>query len=81
MFDFLKKKNATTGESVVLKIDGMHCVSCSLNIDGALEDTKGVISASTNYAKAETQIKFDPGQVSLGQLQKVIRAQGYSFAV
>jgi len=29
-------------QKIKLKINGMHCVSCAMNIDGDLEDTEGV---------------------------------------
>ena len=43
-------KSKPKGEQVTLKITGMHCPSCAMNIDGALEDTAGVIEAETSYA-------------------------------
>jgi copper chaperone CopZ len=78
MFDFFKK-TSPVGETVVFKIDGMHCVSCSLNIDGALEETEGVISATTNYSKSETKIEFDATKIDLDGLKKVIKDQGYGL--
>jgi len=75
MFGLFKKQ--TAGEKVVFKIDGMHCTSCSMNIDGELEDTKGVISATTSYAKATCKIQFDPAKVTRAKLQKVIEELGY----
>ena len=41
-------------KTVTLKIVGMHCTSCAMNIDFELEDIKGVKEASTNYAKLQT---------------------------
>ena len=41
-------------KKLVLKIKGMHCTSCAMNIDGELEDTKGVKEANTSYAKQKT---------------------------
>ena len=62
MFGFNKKKS--TGSKLVLKIDGMHCTSCSMNIDGELEDLEGVEESSTNYAKSKSEVIFDPRIVS-----------------
>jgi Cu+-exporting ATPase len=70
-------KNNTTGEMITLKLSGLHCVSCSLNIDGALEDTPGVLSATTSYAKQETKINYDPAQVELSTLRTAIESLGY----
>ena len=65
-------------QKIILKISGMHCVSCSLNIDGELEDTPGVIAAQTSYPKSQTSIEFDPQQVTIERLQTVIQALGYT---
>ncbi len=84
MFDFLKKKNpatstasSVTNETVTFKVDGMHCVSCSLTIDGSLEDTPGVMSANTSFAKGETKVQFDAQKIQPEQLVKLIEKEGY----
>jgi Cu+-exporting ATPase len=60
------------------KITGMHCTSCAFNIDGELEDTDGVDEANTNFAKAETEVKFDPEKVSVDKIIKLIKSVGYT---
>ncbi|MFA6252819.1 MAG: heavy-metal-associated domain-containing protein [Patescibacteria group bacterium] len=60
----------------ILKINGMHCSSCAMNIDGALEDA-GVKEARTNFAKQETKLKFDEHKISLAEIKKIIKAQGH----
>ena len=75
MLGFLKKKSQ--GTKITFKIGKMHCVSCGLNIDGALEDTEGVFSASTNYAKAQTVVEYDPKLVKEAKLKTVIEDEGY----
>lgn len=77
MLNFFKKKSK--GTVVTYKIDGMHCTSCSMNIDGELEDTKGVISATTSYAKATTRIEFDENLVSKEELIKVVEKLDYQL--
>lgn len=75
MLNFFKKK--PFGETVTFKIDGMHCTSCSMNIDGELEETEGVITSETSYAKAKTSITFDNKKVKLDKLKAVIEELGY----
>ncbi|MBP9700017.1 heavy-metal-associated domain-containing protein [Candidatus Woesebacteria bacterium] len=75
MFPLFKKKNA--GSSTEFAIKGMHCPSCALNIDGALEDTPGIKSASTSFAKARVFVEFDPTTISEETIKKVIQEQGY----
>lgn len=64
-------------KTLILKLSGLHCVSCSMNIDGELEDLPGVISANTSYAKQESVITYDPHLVSPAQLTPVIENLGY----
>lgn len=61
----------------VFKIKGMHCTSCTFSIDGELEDTDGVKEASTNFAKSQTEVKFDPEKVSEEKIVKLIKKAGY----
>lgn len=48
-----------------------------MNIDGELEDTKGVIAANTNYAKAETEITFDGEKLKEEHIVRIIKSTGY----
>lgn len=56
-----------------LKIEGMHCASCAMNIDGELEDTEGVQEANTNYLKSQTEVTFDPEKISTDKIIATIR--------
>jgi copper chaperone CopZ len=76
MFNLFKKQ--PTGEQITLKIDGMHCVSCGLSIDGDLEDTQGILEATTSYAKGETKVTFDPEKIDVDAIKKIIKETGYN---
>lgn len=75
MFNLFKKK--ASGTTITLKLSGLHCSSCSLNIDSELEDLPGVISTSTSYAKQESTITYDPNLVSPAAFTPVIEKLGY----
>ncbi len=60
-----------------LKIDGMHCSSCAMNIDFDLEDMEGVKSAKTSYAKEESEVEFDEEKIKLQQILEQIKKTGY----
>ena len=78
MFHFLKSKPTNAGlETVTLKLSGLHCTSCAVNIDFSLEDLPGVTNSSTNYAKSEATITFDPKQTDLKSIKKLISDLGY----
>jgi P-type Cu+ transporter len=62
---------------IKLKIDGMHCTSCAMNIDFELEDLEGIVSAKTNYAKQEAEVEFEEEKVKLEQITEQIQKTGY----
>lgn len=65
-------------KKIKLKIDGMHCASCSMNIDGELEDTEGVKNSNTNYAKHHTEVEFDEEKIDGSKIIEVIKSVGYT---
>lgn len=64
-------------KTITIKISGMHCVSCAMNIDGELEDTKGIIQSITNFYKQETLVIFDHEQISQHTISNIIKKLGY----
>lgn len=67
----------STLKTIVLKISGMHCTACALNIDLDLEEIPGIKSSQTSYAKQQTAIEFDPTLISLDHILEVIKNTGY----
>lgn len=62
---------------IILKLSGMHCTSCALNIDGELEDAEGIQSASTSYARQQVEVIFDPEKISIEKIRQIIKNTGY----
>lgn len=60
-----------------LKIEGMHCTSCAMNVDFDLEDMEGVKSAKTSYAKQECEIEFDEEKIEIKVVIQTIKKTGY----
>jgi len=65
-------------ETITLKLSGLHCTSCTTNIDLTLEDLPEVKS-TTNYAKSETKIEFNPKETTLKQIISIITELGYKI--
>ena len=59
-----------------LKIEGMHCTSCAMNIDFDLEDL-GVKSSKTSYAKQECEVEFNEEKLNEETIIKTIEKTGY----
>lgn len=77
MLGFFKKDKQGTVSTFT--IQGMHCVSCSLNIDGSLEDLDGVYESKTSYAKGMTTVRWNPEKTSEEEIQKTISSLGYTI--
>ena len=60
-----------------LKIEGMHCTSCAMNIDFDLEDLEGVKKCQTSYAKQESEVEFDEEKIKLQRILEQVKKTGY----
>lgn len=68
-------------KKIIFHIIDMNCVACAITIDGDLEDTEGVKESKTNYAKAQTEVTFDPKKVSKKEMLSIIKKSGYTAKV
>lgn len=60
-----------------LDIQGMHCASCVVAIEKALQHTPGVLTASVNLATQQAHIDYLPGLVDRKGLARAIQEAGY----
>lgn len=66
-----------TMKKLKLKIDGMHCTTCVMLIEGDLEDCNGVNCATCNYAKGECVVEAED-TIDQSTIKKIITDDGYS---
>jgi len=64
-----------------LKIEGMHCSSCAMNIDFDLEDLNGIKTAKTNYVKQESEVEFDEEKITDKKILEQIQKTGYKASI
>uniref|UniRef100_A0A452UZB1 Copper-transporting ATPase 2 n=1 Tax=Ursus maritimus TaxID=29073 RepID=A0A452UZB1_URSMA len=57
-----------------LRIDGMHCKSCVLNIEENIGQLPGVQSIQVSLENRMAQVQYDPSCVTAGALQRAIEA-------
>lgn len=82
MFSLLKKNQPKEGShKLTLKISGMHCTSCAMNIDDALEEVDGILSSNTSYAKSTTIVESKGKKVDVKKILSVIEQEGYQAEV
>ena len=59
------------------QISGMHCSSCSILIDEAVEELDGVASSSTSLKRKLTTVTFDATRCDGDQIMATIIEAGY----
>ncbi|XP_047611909.1 copper-transporting ATPase 2 isoform X2 [Phacochoerus africanus] len=62
------------GVTLHLRVDGMHCKSCVLNIEENIGQLPGVQSIRVSLEKRTARVQYDPSCVSPGALQAAIEA-------
>ncbi len=60
-----------------LKISGMHCASCALNVEKALKDRDDVYDARVNFAEETATVEYDPEKTNLAELERTVDEAGY----
>jgi Cu+-exporting ATPase len=64
-------------EKITLKIKGMHCESCAKTIEKTLLKEKGIFSANVNFALEKAFIEYDPKEIGINEIKKLIENAGY----
>ncbi len=60
-----------------LKISGMHCASCALNVERALQGRDDVYDARVNLANETAVVEYDPAKTTLADLERAVTDAGY----
>ena len=70
------------GVSVTLAfvVTGMHCASCGLLVDDAVEELPGVERSETDSRRGRTVVRADPAATTSAEIVAAIAQAGYSAA-
>ena len=63
--------------TIVLAISGMHCASCGMLIDEAVEDLPGVRESRTDTKTERTTVELDGSGAGAAEVVAAIEAEGY----
>ena len=67
-----------TQQTLTWQITGMHCTSCSILIDEAVQDLNGVTTSHTSLKTQRTTVTFDATQCDADQITTTIVKAGYT---
>lgn len=62
-------------------VKGMHCASCSANIERTFKKVAGVKAVAVNYGTETANVTFDTTQTSPEALSEKIKPMGYSLVI
>jgi Cu2+-exporting ATPase len=65
----------------ILPITGMSCASCAISVETMVQSQPGVQQAAVNFANQQLQVTYNPVQVTLPQLQRVVQSIGYDLII
>lgn len=68
------------GAQISLKIDGMHCIACTVAVKKALNSVEGVQQTRVNFAQQLAVVSADD-TVSLNTLREAVAKTGYRATV
>ena len=71
----------TTGQTLTLPVEGMHCASCVGRVERALEDVPGVLEARVNLASEQAEVRFDPDVATATHVIEAVDKTGFSIPV
>jgi len=60
-----------------IKISGMHCASCALNVEKSLQGLEGVEEAQVNFGTEKATVEYDPNKLELQKLEETVEKAGY----
>jgi copper chaperone CopZ len=61
----------------LIKVSGMHCSGCEMNIQMALEEKEGIKKVKANHKKAIVEVEYDDKKIGIDEIKKIIKESGY----
>jgi len=65
---------------VTLKIKGMECPNCTMNLERIEDKLKGILFAEASYHKAQMVLVYDETVVGMDQIKAEVIRLGYEVA-
>ncbi len=64
-------------DEITLKLQGMHCASCVMNVENFLKRLDGVFEVRADLTTQTARINYDKSKVSVEDFEKVIDSLGF----
>ncbi len=67
----------TAKEVVDFQLEGMTCAACANRIEKGLNNLQGVTYATVNFAMETARVEYNPGELSISDMQNKVLKLGY----
>jgi copper chaperone CopZ len=64
-------------KKITLKIQGMECPNCAMNLERMEDTLKGIRKAEASYHKAQMVVEYDETEATEEQIRAEVRRLGY----
>jgi Cu2+-exporting ATPase len=68
-------------KTIEVPISGMSCAACAVSVETMLKETKGIKSASVNYATQSVQISLENEGMDLTEARDNVQSIGYDLLI
>ena len=66
-------------DEMTLRIQGMHCASCTLNVENFLIRLDGIFDVKADLTSQSAKIKYDSSKVDMDEIEKTIESLGFEL--
>ena len=66
-------------DEMTLKIQGMHCASCTMNVENFLIRLDGIYDVKADLTSQSAKIRYDSSKVTIKEIEKVIDSLGFEL--
>lgn len=73
-YQLLGKENEM--KRINIKVGGITCTGCALDIKTVLENTEGIFDADVSYASEAINIDYDPEEINENRIMEIVKRLG-----
>uniref|UniRef100_UPI00386DEFCA heavy metal translocating P-type ATPase n=1 Tax=Methanobrevibacter sp. TaxID=66852 RepID=UPI00386DEFCA len=66
-------------DEMTLRIQGMHCASCTMNVENFLIRLDGIFDVKADLTSQSAKIRYDSSKVEIDEIEKVIESLGFEL--
>ncbi|WP_296861096.1 copper-translocating P-type ATPase [uncultured Methanobrevibacter sp.] len=66
-------------DEVTLRIDGMHCASCTMNVENFLIRLEGIFDVKADLTSGTAFVRYDKSKVTIDDMEVVINNLGFEL--